>query len=84
VLVVVVMSEEARERSSASLVGSERRAWSSMRDYIGTMLASCFRDVCVNLEECGVWPHTCCASCQFFSAVVTGPSSPILFATAIS
>jgi hypothetical protein len=35
VLVVVVMSVEARERSSASLVGSERRAWSSVRDCIG-------------------------------------------------
>lgn len=32
--VVVVMSVEARERSSASLVGSERRAWSSVRDCV--------------------------------------------------
>ena len=31
-VVVVVMSVEARERSSVSEVGSERRAWSSVRD----------------------------------------------------
>jgi hypothetical protein len=35
VSVVVVMSVEARERSSASLLGSERRAWSSASDCIG-------------------------------------------------